>query len=307
MKPQPAIEPPHRRRVRPIDRITPKSTDWRHTRMLANPSARLTVVALAGVSMLLLAAVAAPAAVTPYVQDFDSIAGGGSLPDAIIGSASGATLNTWQVFVDGSSNHWYQNTLTTGKGFSSLQFADLGGTVAPSKEFYASAVVDPVSVPNAVNYTAGIRFLADTATSTDNSFVADLNIGSNAGRMRIVEFTGSSAGVYPSTAQASQPLVPNFDLSKTYLLEVAGSYDVTNALTVTFKVSEVGNPANFQSYTYSADATPRTGQYFGLYDSMGSGGGTMVVNYDNLTVLPEPATMALLALGGLALIRRRRA
>jgi hypothetical protein len=43
-----------------------------------------------------------------------------------------------------------------------------------------------------------------------------------------------------------------------------------------------------------------------MWDSNGWGSGLGIVRYDNISVTPEPATMALLGLGGAALLRRRK-
>lgn len=42
-----------------------------------------------------------------------------------------------------------------------------------------------------------------------------------------------------------------------------------------------------------------------MYDTLGWGSGAGVVRWDNISVVPEPATMGLLALGGLLLRRRK--
>ena len=54
----------------------------------------------------------------------------------------------------------------------------------------------------------------------------------------------------------------------------------------------------------SADASGR--EVTLLFDSVASPFQAHYVVYDNLEVVPEPASMALLALGSLALVRRRR-
>jgi hypothetical protein len=272
-------------------------------------SVRIAATAAFGVIAVLVSASGAAALTIPYSQDFESIAAGGSLPDATIGTVT-ATTNTWSVVLDGGGNHLYQNTLSatgSAKGFSSLQFTNLG-PASSANNFEISTVLTPVSVavPGSINYTAGLRFLGTNSGITDDCFVTDLNLGVNGGRMRLVEFTGASAVVYPSPTQTSQPLVPAFSISKSYLMDVKGTYDASNALTVNFTVTEVGAPANTQTYAYTVDTTPRTGQYFGLYDSFGSGGSSMLANYDNLSVVPEPSCAALLGTIALALFARRR-
>jgi hypothetical protein len=43
-----------------------------------------------------------------------------------------------------------------------------------------------------------------------------------------------------------------------------------------------------------------------MWDANGWGSGAGLVRYDNIVVTPEPASMALLGLGGVALLRRRK-
>ena len=263
-----------------------------------------TIAKMSIVLSALLWASAARASVMPYNQDFES----GSPAGVVIGNASAST-NTWSVVADGGGNHWYQNVLGTGsvKGFASLPLTNLG-PASSADDFDISVILNPLGVPvDSANYTAGLRFLATDSGDVNSSYVADLNVSAaNGGRMRIVKWVGSTATVYPSSTQSQTPLVPNFSTADSYVLDVKGTYDASNDLTLVYTVTQVGAPANTQSYTYSADATPNTGQYFGMYDSIGGGGTSMTVEYDNLSVVPEPATMSLLGFGALALIRRRR-
>jgi hypothetical protein len=253
---------------------------------------------LPAVGLVLGAANFATAATLPYSQDFQGIPVGGSVPDFTT-NAIGASSSTWGV-VDDAGNHVYRNVLTGGKGFSTIQFPTLGLAV-PTNDFEISAVVHGVSLssPTTVNYTAGIAFLSSSTQPSGPSdlFVADLNLssvasGTNSGRMRLVKWTGTTAVVYPSATQTLQPQVPNFNLSKSYLLDVKGTYDTLGTLTAVFTASEVGAPTNTMSYTYT-DTTPRTGSHFGLYTSMSSGGGTMTVDFDNFMVAPGPSSTAL--------------
>jgi len=214
---------------------------------------------------------------------------------------------------DGTGNHVYRNTLTGGRAFSTVQFPTLGSAL-PANNFEISTVVHGVSLAAAANYnyTAGIAFLSSSTqpSGPTNLVVADLNLssvasGANSGRMRLVEWTSTTAVVRPSSTQTNQPQVPSFSLNNGYLLDVKGTYDTLGALTAVFTVTDVATPGNTMTYTYS-DTSPRTGSYFGLYTSMSSGGGTMIVDFDNLVVtVPEPSSLALLAMGALFLARRR--
>lgn len=267
---------------------------------------------LPAIGLLLGAANIATSATTPYSQDFQGIAVGGSVP-GFTPSEIGASSSTWAVVDDGTGNHVYRNTLTGGKGFSTIQFPTLGLGL-PANSFEISTVVHGVSLTGAANYnyTAGIAFLSSSTQSSGPSglYVADLNLssvssGANSGRMRLVEWTGTTAVVRPASTQTSQPQVPSFNLSNSYLLDVKGTYDTLGTLTAVFTVTDVAAPGNTMSYTYS-DTSPRTGSYFGFYTSMASGGGTMMVDFDNLVVtVPEPSSLALLAMGALFLARWR--
>ena len=268
----------------------------------------------------------ATAATTPYFQDFQGIAASGPVPDFAASVNGTAASSTWNVVLNGA-NHLYENVLSgaaSSKGFSTMQFPALG-TAVPANNFEISTVVHGVSLNSAstINYTVGIVFLGNVdvqSGTVDNLYVADFNLssagsGANSGRMRIVEWANTTtAAVFPSATQTSQPQVPNFSLSKSYLLDVKGTYDVSGNLTAVFTVSDVANASDMNSYTFTdgpaggnTSTVPRTGSYFGLYTSMGAGAGnSMTVDFDNFTVVPEPSSLALTALGALSLAGLRR-
>jgi hypothetical protein len=260
-------------------------------------------------------ATAATPAALPYFQDYQGLTLGASPPENAL-SSNGASSSTWSVLDDGTGNYVYRNVLTGGKGFSTVQFPTLG-TPITANNFEISTVVHGVSLssPSSVNYTAGLVFLGAsnvTAGTVNNLYVADLNLGSDgsgaySGRMRIVEWPNSTtATVHPSSTITSQPQVPDFSFSGSYLLDVRGSYNLSGTLTTVFTVSSVATPTDYQSYTFT-DSSPRTGSYFGFYTSMGGGGGTMAVDFDNLVVVvPEPSSLALLALGAAFVAVRAR-
>ncbi|MCY2926192.1 MAG: phosphodiester glycosidase family protein, partial [Planctomycetota bacterium] len=259
---------------------------------------------------------ACAAAITqPYTQDFQSYSDGSSLANENIGGIGTVTTNTWLTAHSGT-NEFYQNTLvgSSAKGLDSLQVSNLGPATSANDFEVKVTLLPPGTVTAGTNVTEGVRFLASTSNTVNDAYAVDLNIGTtNPGRLRLVEWTGSTAVVYPDSAQANQPLVPNFSTSKSYLLDVTGTYDSLNRLSITATVTEVGAPANTVSSSFtsgasgalSPDASPRTGTYFGFYASF-SGAATEVANFDNFSVVPEPATIGLLACGMTSLLMRRR-
>jgi hypothetical protein len=204
----------------------------------------------------------------------------------------------------------YQNVLTGSgsmKGTAVQQFLGLG-PVSSADNFLMSAVLQPVSTAGSANATEGLRFLASSATSVNSSYVADINVGSNPGRLRLVTWNSSgTATIEPSTTQTLQPLIPNFSTSNSYTEQVAGTYNTPAAgdLTLTITVTQVGNSANSVTYTYT-DTAPNTGNYFGFFDSYSSGITSLTADYSNLSLktvaTPEPSTVVLLGTGAVVLL-----
>jgi len=255
-----------------------------------------------------------------YTDDFQSYGGGASMANENIGGTGTVTTNTWSAVVSGGNTYYQNNLVGTGaKGLDSLQVGNLGSVLAAGTGFQVSVeLLPPTSVTSGTNVTQGVRFLASTTNTVNDAYAVDLNIGTvNPGRMRLVEWTGSTAVVYPDSAQANQPLVPNYSSAKTYQLNVLGMYDSLGRLSITATVFDVNAPADSATSTFttgasgalSPDATPRTGSNFGMFTSF-SGAATEVTNFDNfsVTLVPEPSTLALGVAGvaGLLGFRRRR-
>jgi hypothetical protein len=258
-------------------------------------------IIVVGLTLCLLIAGSATADFVHYTQDFQT----GAAPGFVVTNATGTSSSSFTVADLGGGNDWYKTVLTRTSGtgsaaaLSAVQVSGVAGNA-----FSISTLATPVSFISGVNCSAGLFFLGANSNSTNDSYVVDIN--PNYGCIRLVEWAGSAATVLPSTDQTQQPVIKNFALGKTYLLEVDGAYS-GSSLTLVCKAVEVGNPQNLATYTY-VDPAPRSGQYFGFRTSLGSGAtGTFEMDFDNLSVVPEPATIALLGLGSLFFARKRNA
>lgn len=249
----------------------------------------------------------ASAATVPYSTDFSSNPGWTTgYTGTPTSSLPAATGGVWQV------------QLARGATGSTSELDSVQVTGLTTSGFYITADVTPIASTDTFNDSVGVRFLANTTTADVDSYVADFNIGSNnpgSGRMRLVKFTSSGNTIYPSTTVGNQGLIPNFSRTGSYHIEVTGTYNVSGALSIDYKVTDRNNAANFYDVTnllidgvvQAPDATPRTGSYFGVRSAIGgSGAASLAVNFDNFAVVPEPA-MLVSASGLLGLLMRRRA
>ena len=95
----------------------------------------------------------------------------------------------------------------------------------------------------------------------------------------------------------------------TYSMLIEGAFDdVTGDLSLTATLSDSNSNSISETLT---DTNPLTGQFFGFRHDIFNASNdpdaaSLTVNYDNLEIIPEPASLALMGLGGLFLAHRRR-
>jgi len=219
-------------------------------------------------------------------------------------------------------------------GWESVQVPNVPSTA--NSTFTISALISNLSDSDTSNdnATAGIRLLALTNTSNTSSFAVDINDGKvsgNPGKVRLVNWNSSgTATVYPSSTQAYQYAINNWNINDAYLLTVVGTYNSSDQLSIALQVTDENHPGD-SSYGYplttvTTGATGANGsggstltfsapsssqQYFGFYQSVsGSTTPTVTADYTNYSIaVPEPSTFALLAAGFVCLAafwRRRR-
>jgi hypothetical protein len=290
---------------------------------------RHCAAALAACALVFGAVITATAQI-PYFMNLASDPG---LADNSWGVTNAGTW-AWEG-ATGSYPDSYGLTMARG-GASEYTFASTtlsGLSHAAGSNFYISTLLEGMSntSPTGVNTDVGLRFLSDTVnTNTNaNAFVVDINIGANAGRVRVVNYVNGTSTVYPSGTQGDQFPIGTFNTSDTYLLAASGSYNASDQLTLAVEaldenhlgVSGYGLPwstvttnastngTGGSSVTFSAPSNAQDN--FGFYMSSSSGGAsTYTTNFGSLTVTPEPSTCVLLGVGAVCLAgtawRRRR-
>lgn len=104
-----------------------------------------------------------------------------------------------------------------------------------------------------------------------------------------------------------QGTLSGFSAGSTYTLSLVGAFLGNGDLEIDFSLNEVGGDgiSGSVSHTFTAAALDdlTLGNEFGVIGRIRDG---VDVQYDNLSIIPEPATALLGALGMLALLRRRR-
>lgn len=250
----------------------------------------------------------------PYVQDFTT-----SAADFTTGlNTTGSSTATWTY--NGSPTDTYALQLNRVSGASAYTYSSVTASpnlsTAANSSFYMSTVMEQMSNGQqaAANATVGLRFLADTTNTNTNAFAVDLNIGSNAGRVRAVEWVSGTATVDPSSTQTSQPLVSGFTLTDKYEMEVLGQFDSSDKLDLQVRMTDLTTSTVALAWT---DLTPTTHYtlpsniaaetYYSLFMSTSSGTSTTITTtFDSLTITPEPSTLLLAFAGSLGLLAKRR-
>jgi len=242
----------------------------------------ITIVAVAGLVLALTAAPRQADASVIYQEDFADDTGGPGLHGT---KPNDAGTETW-VAANWSETGTLSTTAEDSNAF--LPFTPVAGNV-----YTLTATLNPDVATDAPSHWLALGFTADDLTTSD--FWEGTNAAAPWVLFRaqdafpnvITTFTGTGV-----TGAAAHDLTPD----KVGAVEFAIELDTTSA-SWTAEWFEDGN--SLRTHTYTTNPTI-THVGFGAHTIDGS------VSGFSLVVVPEPATMSLLALGGLAILRRRR-
>ena len=277
----------------------------------------IRLATLSAAAVLLMAAMS-QAATIPYVEDFEDDIGSSTpsepAPESgtfAIDSGPGfetpqSVNSTWEVIDTGvASNNVYENILEVtadqggdgsdgGVSEAFLQMVNVGNKFRVTYDFE----IENLNVPGTQSRT-GFDLLADSGgTSSDGYRVMYPTTGGTEGQLNIL-VSGESNGSSGAT------VVP-VAVDQAYTMTIDGVF-VTSGLNLTATISDGTNSATASI----SGSTAFSGQYFGFRNFVfdldnNNTASSMTVRFDNLTIIPEPASLGLISLGGLAALRRRR-
>jgi hypothetical protein len=202
---------------------------------------------------------------------------------------SGAFQNfstlTYDSVNSGLSGTSVLNLFFNGSGFNvAVRYSLLGGTTN-------AQVSEQVRVTNTNNSAATFQLIQYNNYDTSNN----LGTGDAIQRTNSSSVTQTGSGATPAVLQAGSTAIPTFSqIGQEFLPAVTGA--------------GFGNLDSAAGANVGQTVSPSDAAYAFQWNTSISAGGTFQVGTDKIVgAVPEPASMAVLGLGALALIRRRRA
>lgn len=263
-----------------------------------------------GIVAWYLSAPAASAALVPYVENFDDDVLGTSAP-AEGGAENGIFLpqgpshvsgvSAWEVVAgsDYAGDQEYQVTNTrngsNNNANSALDFAGSIGNGLTSS--YTVSVDFRLLASNNNNSTIGLVLFGDSPVFNDG-YLADISIG---GTLRLFNLSAGSAITSTPTAALAT--------DKLYRLRTSAEYDLgAGVMRLALELDNLTDNTSFATGIPSIPlAAVKTGTFVGFRTRTLNTNGSLIVAFDNFSVVPEAGAMSLVAVAAtLAFAARRR-
>ena len=205
-------------------------------------------------------------------------------------------------------NQWY------GFGKSEEMYYRVTGGAGTTADYVATMETVPVVATPIGIYAPGLitidTFAEGHSTDTDLK-IYDSNLNAILGYENDDE---SVLAGTPGTGATLQSWLPRTYAPGTYFLAISNFHLSNNNASASDDDFRTGNTLDFPNIIVNSSTTANLNMQFTIADSLGTTLtvpntklGAYDVNWFTFTVTPEPGSLALLAVGGLALIRRRRA
>ncbi|MEM7576241.1 MAG: PEP-CTERM sorting domain-containing protein [Planctomycetota bacterium] len=159
------------------------------------------------------------------------------------------------------------------------------------------------NVANSVAGLPGYMFDMDVNTGSDDINFREHNVGSATGRLMATTGSSSFSNISPSGPDGVYSFAANTQYTGSFSIERISATEVELTGTIggaTHTVTDVFDSAEIGMLAFHANSNQ-----FGSSNSAGDPDNGLTFSNINVEFIPEPASMSLLALGGLAMLRRR--
>lgn len=230
-----------------------------------------------------------------YVEDFDD----GVADNFTVAGNNDWNLGSYSATVGGGVYTLHSNPRTDGYANSNVRVSnsdvELSGAV--DAIFSVEATPTEIQAYNSEYYPAIRLNMFNNGTVY---YQAELKL--RTGEILIMQRDNDAGQV--STLQTGTFDSGSPSINTTYLLTFQTTYDTNGDVTLAFSVDDGTDLTTIATGPMTPTANSNGG--FGIFQN--SNNGSTTVDYDNFTItaVPEPTVMALLGIGGLMTLRRRR-